>query len=106
MKTERHLLLLVEMILNLLIFAVCAVVCVGLLLRAHQISRDSAVLTHAVYLAQSAAERFRAGEEPVQQEEGYTVELAPLAGGDAAAVTVWHGGKAIFTIEEVGREYR
>lgn len=58
---NRSTLLLTELILDLFLFAVCAVVCAGLLLRAHGISEESARLARAVYLAETAAETFRAG---------------------------------------------
>lgn len=103
MKTERHLLFLFEIVLDLLIFAVCAVVCTGLLMRARSMSEDSAVLTDAVYLAQSAAETWRAGGTPNANADGYTVEITPLAGKNAASVTVRHWGETVFTLEEVAR---
>lgn len=102
MKTERHLLLLLEIVLDLVIFAVCAVVCVSLLARAYAMSEDSAVLTNAVHLAQSAAETWRAGGTPAQQADGYTIETIPLDGG-VARVTVSHDGAVVFVLEEVAR---
>ena len=53
---SRARLLLVELILDLVIFALCAAVCVALLVRARSMSRESTELTQAVYLAQTAAE--------------------------------------------------
>ena len=55
-------LFLVELVLNLLIFALCAAVCLGLLARARGMSRESADLTLAVAAAQTAAEEWRLGQ--------------------------------------------
>lgn len=65
-SSNRSGLFLMELILNLFIFAVCAVVCVVLLLTAHNMSVESSRLTQAVYLAQSAAEGCRTGACPQQ----------------------------------------
>lgn len=63
-------LFLIELVCNLLIFALCAAVCVGLLVHARRISQESTRLTQAVYLAQSIAEEWKAtGEEPAQRRE-------------------------------------
>lgn len=59
MKERRSSLYLTELILNLCIFLICAVVCVGLLLRARYLSQESRELTRAVALAQTAAETLR-----------------------------------------------
>ena len=58
---SRSRLLLTELICNLAIFALCAVVCACLLLQSWSISRESSELTQAVTLAQTAAEVWRAG---------------------------------------------
>ena len=58
---SRARLLLVELILDLVIFALCAAVCVALLVRARSMSRESTELTQAVYLAQTAAETWPTG---------------------------------------------
>lgn len=57
---RRENLFLIELVGCLLLFALCAAVCTGLLFRAHGMSRESTELTDAVYIAQSAAEVFRA----------------------------------------------
>ena len=46
---------LLELVLDLCVFAVCALICVLLLVRAGTISRGSERLTRAVYLAQTLA---------------------------------------------------
>ena len=67
-------LLLLELVVDLFIFALCAVVCVALLVQAKSMSAESTQLTQAVYIAQDAAERLRAGE-PVY--EGYFADGQP-----------------------------
>ncbi len=57
--TPRSRLLLVELVCDFVIFALCAVVCVTLLVKARSISRESTELTRAVYLAQEAADMER-----------------------------------------------
>ena len=57
----RSRLLFTELICNLALFALCAVVCACLLLQSWSISRNSAQLTQAVSLAQDIAESWRAG---------------------------------------------
>ena len=59
--TPRSRLLLIELICDFIIFSLCAVVCVTLLSQARSMSRESSQLTEAVYIAQDAAERYRAG---------------------------------------------
>ena len=55
-------LLLLELVIDFIIFALCAVVCAALLFQARTMSDESTRLTQAVYIAQDAAERLRAGE--------------------------------------------
>lgn len=63
MKTvPKSRLLLLELVADLFIFALCAAVCVALLVQARSMSDESTRLTQAVYIAQDAAERLRAGE--------------------------------------------
>ncbi|MPM23690.1 hypothetical protein SDC9_70164 [bioreactor metagenome] len=64
---NRSSLFLTELIMDLFIFAVCAAVCAGLLIKAYGMSRQSTELTQEVYIAQSAAERFRQGEDIISQ---------------------------------------
>ena len=63
MKTvPKSRLLLLELVADLFIFALCAAVCAALLVSAKSMSAESTRLTQAVYIAQDAAERLRAGE--------------------------------------------
>lgn len=59
-SAPRSRLLLIELFCDLVIFALCAAVCVALLVQARSMSRESTRLTQAVYIAQDAAERWRA----------------------------------------------
>lgn len=58
---KRTNLFLLELVLDLVLFALCAVVCVALLLTAKGMSQESRQLTETVYIAQDAAERWRSG---------------------------------------------
>ena len=96
MKTGRHSLLLLEIVLDLFIFAVCAVVCTGLLVRARQMGNDSQTLTDAVFAAQSAAD----------QDGAFSIEIEPMQDNqvkEAVTISVLLDGKEIYTIEEVAR---
>ena len=70
----RSRLLLLELVADLFIFALCAAVCVALLLQAKSMSAESTRLTQAVYIAQDAAERLRAGETTY---DGYFADGRP-----------------------------
>lgn len=79
---SRARLLLVELILDLVIFALCAAVCVALLVRARSMSRESTELTQAVYLAQTAAETWRShGDGADRTVDGYQVRHTRTGGG-------------------------
>ena len=106
MKTGRHSLLLLEIVLDLFIFAICAVVCTGLLVRARQMGNDSQTLTDAVFAAQSAAETWRAGGQPANQDGAFSIEIEPMQDNqvkEAVTISVLLDGKEIYTIEEVAR---
>lgn len=65
-STDRSSLFLMELVIDLFLFVLCAAVCVVLLVHARSMSGESTRLTQAVYLAQSAAEEWKAtGETPV-----------------------------------------
>ena len=61
--TPKSRLLLVELVCDFVIFALCAVVCVTLLVKARSMSEESTRLTQAVYLAQTAADQYLSGED-------------------------------------------
>lgn len=59
-KLSRASLLLLELSAAVVLFVVCAAVCIGIMLQADAISRESAALTEAVSVATEYAERWRA----------------------------------------------
>lgn len=72
----RSRLLLLELVADLFIFALCAAVCVALLFQAKSMSAESTKLAQAVYIAQDAAERLRVGETTY---DGYFADGRPDA---------------------------
>ncbi len=56
---SRSVVFLTEVLLALMIFAMCSSVCAGLLVRAYRLSKESGSLNQAVLVAQSGAEAFK-----------------------------------------------
>jgi hypothetical protein len=77
---NRSSLFLTELIIDLFIFTVCTAVCAGLFIKAYSMSRQSTELTQEVYIAQSAAERFRQGED-ISSQCRYHADGTPCADG-------------------------
>lgn len=103
-KTGKPSLLLLELIIDLFLFLICAAVCVTMLIHARSMSRESTRLTDAVYAAQTAAEEWRAGQTPAAAVDGYEIrveERAPDSGVRSCTITVSHNGKVLYTLEEV-----
>lgn len=109
----RSRLLLVELICDLAIFVLCAVVCVTLLVRARAMSRESTALTQCVYLAQSAAEEYLSTGRPDDAfgdkgEYIVSMDLDPNASLRSGRITVWDkNGNLLYALpfgswEEVG----
>lgn len=100
---SRARLLLVELILDLVIFALCAAVCVALLVRARSMSRESAELTQAVYLAQTAAETWRShGDGADRTVDGYQVQHTRTSGGTSVQtgrVRISRDGRLVYELE-------
>ena len=94
-------LFLLELVLDLCVFALCAAVCVGLLVRAHDLSRESGRLTQAVYLAQSAAEAARTGAALPEPPEGYEIcHVTKEADGvTSMEIRVLCQGRTVYTLE-------
>lgn len=104
---SRANLFLLELIGNLVIFVLCAAVCVGLILRAHGLSEQSASLTQAVYLAQSTAEALRSGGQAPAAPDGYEITVEPEqgeSGVEKAVITVTRGGEAVYTLSAAWAE--
>lgn len=97
---KRTHLFLVELVLDLFLFAVCAAVCVGLLLHARGVSRESAQLTEAVYAAQTIAEEWRAsGETPVWSQESETGLTGTFAvDGGALDIYIYQGDTLVYSL--------
>lgn len=98
---KRTNLFLIELVFNLFIFALCAAVCVGLLLHARRISQESEQLTQAVSLAQSAAESLRVGQSLPEAPEGYEITplLTPREGVMDAEIQVLYQGETVYTLD-------
>lgn len=93
---KRTNLFLLELVFNLMIFALCAGVCVGLLIHAKSLSRDSGDLTFAVYAAQTAAEEWRCGAV----SGGDWCPGARFPDGESAAGKLFRADGAAFSAEE------
>lgn len=100
-NTRRSDLFLLELVIDLFLFVLCAAVCVTLLIHARSMSRESAELTQAVYLAQSAAEKWRAtGEIPiVPNENGFTGQC--LVEGETLNVAIYQSKRLVYMLEGV-----
>ena len=96
-------LFLLELVLDLFVFALCAAVCVGLLVRAHGLSRKSGRLTQAVYLAQTAAETWRShGDGADRTVDGYQVQHTRTSGGTSVQtgrVRISRDGRLVYELE-------
>lgn len=102
--STRFRLLMLELLGSFSILVLCALVCVSFLAKARQMSNESTELTRAVYLAQSAAEVWKAGGQPTAGEDGYTVSITPLEQKDGLSVceiSVLKGETVVFTLKEV-----
>ena len=98
---SRFSLFLMELVIDLFLFVLCAAVCVGLLLHARSMSLESTRLTQAVYLAQSTAEALRAGSALPEAPEGYRCEVSRTedSGLTSASIEVFWGDTALYTLE-------
>ncbi|NCB64161.1 MAG: hypothetical protein EOM52_11270 [Clostridia bacterium] len=97
-STPRSRLLLVELICDLLIFAVCASICVAVLVTARSMSRESADLTAAVYAAESAAETWRANGAVPAQLGDCSIRSAPADESGALVITVLKDDRVLYTL--------
>lgn len=87
-KGQRANLFLLELVLDLLIFILCAAVCLTLLGHARTMSMESQNLTVAVYAAQTAAEEWRLdpsyGLDDWDEEQGIRAKYLDAAGNPVA----------------------
>lgn len=98
---SRFSLFLMELVIDLFLFVLCAAVCVGLLLHARSMSLESTRLTQAVYLAQSTAEALRAGDALPESPEGYRYEVSQTenSGLSTAEIEIFWGDTSLYTLE-------
>ena len=103
MRDNKSSLFLTELILNIFIFVLCAVICTALFLNAKKLSSDSKRLTDAVYIAQSAVENGRANGclRDGQSGAGYTYSFKDIKEADgviSASVEAKYGDETIFSL--------
>lgn len=100
---QRSTLFLVELITSVTLFTICAAVCTALLVHARSLSRESDRLTQAVYMAQSAAEAWRATGSVPGETEKAELTCAARETGDTLTVAVYDGDELVYQLEEVAR---
>ena len=98
---SRFSLFLMELVIDLFLFVLCAAVCVGLLLHARSMSLESTRLTQAVYLTQSTAEALRAGDALPEAPDGYRYEVSQTEGSglSTAEIEIFWGDTSLYTLE-------
>ena len=72
---RRSTLLLMELLLMVLVFAAASAILLQVFVRADHISRRSSGRSEAAILAQTAAERWKAGEAVEQNQGEYTLRV-------------------------------
>lgn len=98
---SRFSLFLMELVIDLFLFVLCAAVCVGLLLHARSMSLESTRLTQAVYLAQSTAEALRTGDDLPEAPEGYRCQISRSEGSglSTADIEIFWGDRCLYSLE-------
>ena len=98
---SRFSLFLMELVIDLFLFVLCAAVCVGLLHHVRSMSLESTRLTQAVYLAQSTAEALRAGDTLPEAPDGYRCEVSQTedSGLSTAEIEIFWGDTSLYTLE-------
>ena len=86
-KTPQSVVFLTEILLALMIFALCSSVCAGLFALSDRISKDSGVLGHAVIAAHNGAEAFKTKTSLA----GISQALGGFAWADGGGCTVRYG---------------
>ena len=104
-------LILMELLVMVLVFALAAAACLRIFTDAQTISQAASRQDRAVILAQNAAEALKAGQEPdVTAVDGLTLTVTALEssipGLKQAAITVTQDAEILFTLttgwQEVG----
>ena len=93
--SSRPSLFLTELVLNVLIFSICSVVCVVLLVRSHTIRQQSEAVTQAVYLAQSVAEVWKVGGDLTPLTDAAPYPYTITHRGNSATIPVWDDSKQL-----------
>ena len=62
MRMSRSGLLVIELVIAVGIFSLCAAICIGLFVQADRVSRESDMLSRAVSAAQNVAEQYKAAD--------------------------------------------
>lgn len=108
-------LFLIELLVMVLVFALCAALCIQIFVRAEEISLETERRDDALILARNAAELLRSGrsaEETAQTLSGdYTVQIEPLQTEvpalQKAQITVYFENIPLFALvtgwQEVGQ---
>ncbi len=100
---SRTNLVLLELILNLFLFLLCAVVCVSLIFYARNLSQESSRLTDAVYVAQTAAETWRSGNlsQNSYTDEATGLDVSVSENGEAVNIEIYFEDDMIYSLEGV-----
>jgi Tfp pilus assembly protein PilE len=116
MKISKSAIFLFELMVVILVFTVSAAICTSIFVKAYTFSEDSEDLTMAVIKAESAAERFKAGEnreagelyfdkdwESVSSESGagFRIVLSPSEQGglSVCGIEVYKGAESLYSLE-------
>lgn len=101
---NKAVLVLMEQLVMLLVFALAAALCLGCFASAASLSGETAVQDEAVWLARNTAERLKAGLQPTvfPGESGLVLEIRELPeeipGLRQARIQVIHGQEVVFTL--------
>lgn len=113
---NRASLVLMELLIMLLIFALAAALCLQIFVRADQISRETARRDQAVVMAQNAAETVKACGGDLQkaaglldpEEDGLTLEMEAvptgISGLGRAVIRVTESGETVFSLTVAWQE--
>lgn len=97
-------LILMEQLIMILVFALGAAGCLGIFVKAHVMSQETARQDQAVVLARNAAELLRAGEDPRQLDTGdLTLTIHPFpsttTGFASARIEIGYQDRCLFTLD-------
>jgi len=90
-QRSKSTLFLIEQLIVIAVFAICAVACISILTTAFFYATDSKATSHAVLKAESAAEVFKTTGDDF-------AALASILGGSASPVSLSKGGVSVVTV--------